>query len=104
MPYRLEIALKSELFDAEGNGIRRKAKNYFGIELVSVRCVYVVTIDADLSKDQLKTIQTQIFTNPVTQVSSLIWNLTGPSGSAIDRASEIIPEVPLLRRWKIFWA
>jgi len=71
MPYRLEIALKSELFDAEGNGIRQKAKNYFGIELVSVRCVYVVTIDADLSKDQLKTIQTEIFTNPVTQVSSL---------------------------------
>ena len=70
MPYRLEIALKFELFDAEGNGIRRKAKNYFGIELVSVRCVYVVTIDADLSKDQLKTIQTEIFTNPVTQVSS----------------------------------
>jgi phosphoribosylformylglycinamidine (FGAM) synthase PurS component len=70
MPYRLEIALKSELFDAEGNGIRRKAKNYFGIELVSVRCVYVVTIDADLSKDQLKTIQTEIFTNPVTQISS----------------------------------
>jgi phosphoribosylformylglycinamidine synthase subunit PurSL len=70
MAYRLEIALKSELFDAEGNGIRRKAKNYFGIELVSVRCVYVVTIDADLSRDQLKTIQTEIFTNPVTQVSS----------------------------------
>jgi phosphoribosylformylglycinamidine synthase II len=70
MPYRLEIALKSELFDAEGNGIRRKAKNYFGIELVSVRCVYVVTIDADLSKDQLRTIQTEIFTNPETQVSS----------------------------------
>jgi phosphoribosylformylglycinamidine synthase subunit PurSL len=70
MPYRLEIALKSELFDAEGDGIRRKAKNYFGIELVSVRCVYVITIDADLSRDQLKTIQTEIFTNPVTQVSS----------------------------------
>ncbi|MEA1949276.1 MAG: AIR synthase related protein, partial [Thermodesulfobacteriota bacterium] len=71
MPYRLEIALKSELFDAEGNGIRQKAKNYFGIDLVSVRCVYIVTIDADLSKNQLKTIQTEIFTNPVTQISSL---------------------------------
>ena len=70
MPYRLEIALKSELFDAEGNGIRQKAKNYFGIELDSVRSVHVITIDADLSKDQLKTIQTEIFTNPVTQVSS----------------------------------
>ena len=70
MPYRLEIALKSELFDAEGNGIRHKAKNYFGIELVSIRSIHVITIDADLSKDQLKTIQTEIFTNPVTQVSS----------------------------------
>ena len=58
MPYRLEISLKSELFDAEGNGIRQKAKNYFGIELDSVRSVHVITIDADLSKDQLKTIQT----------------------------------------------
>ncbi|MBW2089701.1 MAG: phosphoribosylformylglycinamidine synthase [Deltaproteobacteria bacterium] len=70
MAYRLEIALKSELFDAEGNGIRQKAKNYFGIDLVSVRCIYTVTIDADLSEDQLRTIQTEIFTNPVTQVSS----------------------------------
>ncbi|MBW1957440.1 MAG: phosphoribosylformylglycinamidine synthase [Deltaproteobacteria bacterium] len=70
MAYRLEIALKSELFDAEGNGIRQKAKNYFGIDLVSVRCIYIVTIDADLSEDQLRTIQTEIFTNPVTQVSS----------------------------------
>ena len=70
MPYRLEIALKSDLFDAEGNGVRLKAKNYFGIELDSVRSVHVVTIDADLSRDQLKTVQTEIFTNPVTQVSS----------------------------------
>jgi len=70
MPYRLEIALKSELIDAEGSGIRQKAKNYFGIELDSVRSINVITIDANLSKDQLKTIQTEIFTNPVTQVSS----------------------------------
>lgn len=70
MPYRLEIALKPELFDAEGDGIRRKAKNYFGIELTRVRSIYVVTIDANLSAEQVKTIQTEIFTNPVTQFSS----------------------------------
>ncbi len=70
MPYRLEITLKSDLFDAEGDGVRRKAKDYFGIELEQVRTVHVVTIDADISMDQLKTIQTEIFTNPVTQVSS----------------------------------
>lgn len=70
MPYRLEIALKPELFDAEGDGIRRKADQYFGIEIVRVRSIQVVTIDADLSADQVKTIQTDFFTNPVTQVSS----------------------------------
>jgi phosphoribosylformylglycinamidine synthase len=70
MPYRLEIALKPELFDAEGDGIRRKANNYFGIEIDRVRSIQVITIDANLSKDQLKTIQTDIFTNPVTQFSS----------------------------------
>jgi phosphoribosylformylglycinamidine synthase II len=70
MPHRLEIALKPELFDAEGDGVRRKANHYFGIEITRIRSIQVVTIDANLSKDQLKTIQTDIFTNPVTQVSS----------------------------------
>jgi phosphoribosylformylglycinamidine synthase len=70
MPYRLEITLKPELFDAEGEGVRQKADAYFGIELEQVRTIQVVTIDADLTTEQLKTIQTDIFTNPVTQLSS----------------------------------
>jgi phosphoribosylformylglycinamidine synthase len=70
MPHRLEIALKPELVDAEGNGLRQKAKNYFNIEISDVRTVHILTIDADLSPDQLKIIQTDIFTNPVTQFSS----------------------------------
>ncbi|MBW2539993.1 MAG: phosphoribosylformylglycinamidine synthase, partial [Deltaproteobacteria bacterium] len=70
MPSRLETSLKSELFDAEGEGLRQKAKNYFGIKIDRIRTVHVLTIDADLSDDHLKTIQTEIFTNPVTQVSS----------------------------------
>ena len=70
MPHRLEIALRPELFDAEGAGIRRKAKDYFGLEIHSIRSIQVVTIDAGLSANQLKTIRTEIFTNPVTQLSS----------------------------------
>lgn len=70
MPSRLEIALKPEMVDAEGEGIRRKAKDYFGISLARVRTVLVLTIDADLSSDQLRALQTEIFTNPVTQISS----------------------------------
>jgi phosphoribosylformylglycinamidine synthase len=70
MPYQLEITLKPELFDAEGEGVRQKAKNYFGIGLSQVRVINVLTIDAGLSQDQLKRIQTEIFTNPVTQISA----------------------------------
>ena len=70
MPHRLEITLKPEMPDAEGEGIRKKAEDYFGIQLQQVRVVHILTIDADLSVEQLKTIQTEIFTNPVTQMSS----------------------------------
>jgi len=70
MPNRLEITLKSDLFDAEGEGVRQKAKNYFGISLTQIRTIHMITIDADLSQEQLRRIQIEIFTNPVTQVSS----------------------------------
>lgn len=70
MPHRLEITLKPALPDPEGRGICRKAKDYFGIELEDVRSVQIITIDAELSGEQLEKIRTEIFTNPVTQVSS----------------------------------
>jgi phosphoribosylformylglycinamidine synthase len=70
MPHRLEIALKENLLDAEGEGICRKARSYFGIEMDCVRTLSVVTIDAGLSDEQLRAVQTEIFTNPVTQLSS----------------------------------
>ena len=72
MPHRLEIALKEILFDAEGEGICRQAKSYFGIEMDSVRSISVVTIDARLSDEQLRAVQMEIFTNPVTHLSSYL--------------------------------
>jgi phosphoribosylformylglycinamidine (FGAM) synthase PurS component len=70
VPARLEIALKPELFDAEGEAIKGKARDYFAIRLDGVRAVHVLTIDADLTEEQLEAARSQIFTNPVTQVSS----------------------------------
>ncbi len=70
MPARLEIALKDHLKDAEGEGIRQKAFDYFGIQLLAVRSIHILTIDVNLNPEQLKQIQTDIFTNPVTQISS----------------------------------
>jgi len=71
MPQRIEITLKDELFDAEGEALRLKAKNYFGIHIDAVRTITVVTIDAELTDSQVETIRSEIFTNPVTQVSSI---------------------------------
>ena len=70
MPYRLEVTLRPDLFDAEGAGLRQKADRYFGIEMTDVRVVHVLTIDAALTAAQRNTIQTEVFTNPVTQISS----------------------------------
>ena len=70
MPHRLEITLKPELFDAEGEGIRHKAEDYFDIRIDRIRTVQILTIDADLTSGQLETIRTEVFTNPVTQVSA----------------------------------
>jgi phosphoribosylformylglycinamidine synthase len=70
MPHRLEVALKSDLIDAEGDGIRQKAQNYFDIHLEHVRTIQVLTIDAELSESQLNSLKEEIFTNPVTQISS----------------------------------
>lgn len=71
MPHRIEIALKADLFDAYGEGIRQKAKNYFGISLKAVRIINIITIDADLSAAQCRLVKDEAFTNPVTQIASL---------------------------------
>ncbi|MBL0731900.1 MAG: phosphoribosylformylglycinamidine synthase, partial [Desulfosarcina sp.] len=70
MPHRLEITLKNDLFDAEGDGVRRKAEDYLGISLESVKIINIITIDAELTDDQCSRIKKGIFTNPVTQISS----------------------------------
>jgi phosphoribosylformylglycinamidine synthase II len=70
MVSRLEIRLKNELMDAEGAGIRRKSREYFGFEVEDIRVIRVLTIDANLDKHQLEHIRNDIFTNPVTEESS----------------------------------
>ncbi|WP_457552535.1 AIR synthase-related protein [Desulfobacula sp.] len=68
----IEIALKKELRDAEASSLKKKAASYFGINIQSARCIHIVTIESDLDQNQLEKVKNEIFTNPVTQVSSLI--------------------------------
>ncbi|MFH1143353.1 MAG: AIR synthase-related protein [Candidatus Eisenbacteria bacterium] len=70
MPHRLEITLRPELFDAEGAAVARKARDYFGYRTAEVRTVRAITIDAQLATAVLERIRTEIFTNPVTEISS----------------------------------
>lgn len=70
MASRLEIALKDHLFDAEGAGLCRKVIDYFGWSVGNARVIHLLTIDADLSQEELEAVRCEIFTNPVTQESS----------------------------------
>jgi phosphoribosylformylglycinamidine synthase len=71
MPHRIEITLKDDLPDAEGDVIRRKAMNYFGIDVKDIRTIQILTFDTALGVKQIELVRNQIFTNPITQISSL---------------------------------
>jgi len=68
----IETALKPELLDAEARGVKRKALEYFNIDIQDGRTVNLVTIDAHLSTEELEAVKDQILTNPVIQISSLV--------------------------------
>ena len=70
MARRLEIALKNELVDPEGEGLKSRARDYFDLPVDRARTINVLTIDAKLADEQFEAARTEIFTNPVTQVSS----------------------------------
>src|SRR3989339_1931305 len=70
MAVRLEIGWHPDLADAEGEAVRRQAREYFGLDLAAVRVLRVLTLDMDLPDDTLEAIRTGIFTHPTTQISS----------------------------------
>jgi phosphoribosylformylglycinamidine synthase subunit PurSL len=69
MAVRLEIGWRPELTDAEGEGLRRKAREYVGLELERVRVLRILMLDLDLKAEELEVVRTEIFTHPTTQVS-----------------------------------
>jgi phosphoribosylformylglycinamidine synthase subunit PurSL len=70
MAVRLEIGWRPELTDAEGEALRRKALEYCGLALDGVRVCRLLMLDLDLSPAEMEAVRTEVFTNPVTQVSS----------------------------------
>ena len=70
MTARLEITLKSHLFDAEGASLCRKIGEYFGRQVGGARVIHILTLDTRLTDAELDAVRREIFTNPVTQDSS----------------------------------
>ncbi len=70
MTFRLEIRLKDAMADALGASVQKKSKAYFGFDVDDVRVIRVLTLDAHFEAPQLSRIQTEIFTNPVTEKSA----------------------------------
>jgi phosphoribosylformylglycinamidine synthase len=69
MAVRLEIGWRPDLTDAEGDAVRRQAREYFGLELTAVRVLRVLMLDVDLTPKSLESIRTEVFTHPTTQIS-----------------------------------
>jgi len=60
MTKRLEITLKPELKDPEGENLRKKARNYLGLTLEEVRTLQVLTFDTSLTDEQLEDVRVRI--------------------------------------------
>jgi phosphoribosylformylglycinamidine synthase subunit PurSL len=67
----IEIALKPSLRDAQAASLIKKAADYFKIPVQSARTIHMLTIESDLTPADLERVRQEIFTNPVTQMSSL---------------------------------
>jgi len=70
MPQRLEIGLEASLPDPAGRGLMARARSYLGLAVEDARVVRVLTLDAELSAEELERVRTGVFTNPVTELSS----------------------------------
>ncbi len=70
MAVRLEVGWRPEMVDAEGEGLARRAQEYFGFTLEQVRVLTLYMLDLDLTPQELEDIRTQVFTHPLTQMSS----------------------------------
>ncbi len=71
MPARIEVRFKLEVVDAAGESTRSRIRSELGIAVDRVRTIEVYTIDKDLSAEQLDQARQELFTDPLTQDSSL---------------------------------
>jgi phosphoribosylformylglycinamidine (FGAM) synthase PurS component len=67
MAHRIEIALKLNLVDAVGEKAKRRIGRDLHLPVDRVRTINVYTVDADLSQDELETIASDSYRDPISQ-------------------------------------
>jgi len=85
MAYRVEIGLKSNIRDARGEKIKRRISNDLNISVDSVKTIDVYTVDANLSREEIKKVATGPFLDPIIQELSI----GKPLDSVFDWAIEV---------------
>lgn len=71
MAWRIEVGLKDGVRDARGERVRREIAEHLGIHLEGVRTIDVYTVDADLSREQVKAAAEGPFSDPVIQHAAI---------------------------------
>ena len=71
MAARIEVIHQPEVKDAAGLALAGRVKTDLGISLSDVRVVEVYTIDKPLNAEQIERCRNELFTDPVTQQSSV---------------------------------
>ncbi|MFO7752801.1 MAG: AIR synthase-related protein [Desulfobacteraceae bacterium] len=66
----IETALKPDLLDARALSLKKKARDYFSIEISDARSTNILLLETDLSPEELEYVKDSVFTNPVIQISA----------------------------------
>ncbi|MDL1955637.1 MAG: phosphoribosylformylglycinamidine synthase subunit PurS [Candidatus Desulfofervidus auxilii] len=71
MPFRVEVGFKPGIKDALGEKITKKIRNFLGIPVEEVKTVFVYTVDADLTREEIEIIANGPFSDPIIQNYSI---------------------------------
>ena len=66
----IETALQPDLLDARALSLKKKARDYFSIDLSYVRSTNILLIESQFSREELAYVRDTVFTNPVIQISA----------------------------------
>lgn len=75
MRHRIEVAIAPQRPDPAGENLRKRLKEDLHIEVSGIRVIRVYTIDARLEAAELERVRTELFTDPVIEVSVIDANL-----------------------------